>query len=234
VTAPDGPGADPWAPHLMLVTDRQLTGGRPLVDVVQAAVAGGVDAIQVREKDLPDGTLLALTRAIRQAVGAVAGKSSSPGRAVPVIVNGRPAVATSCGAGLHLPEGMPPPAVGSWPWRGRSTHGLAGTESAVREGVDYLVAGTVFATASKPGAPLLGMAGLHRIVAVAGSIPVLAIGGIIPTRVAPVILAGACGVAVQRAILQATDPEWAARSLRRAVDLALATLRDDAAPIGDG
>ncbi len=196
----------------MLVTDRHLAAPRELVDLVAAAAAGGVTLVQVREKDLPDDDLLALVQAIQRAAGDCA----------MVLVNGRPEIATAAGAGLHLPEAAPspqPPA-GGWPLWGRSVHRLERARRAVAEGVDYLLAGTLFATESKPGAMLLGLEGLREIVVAAGGTPVLAIGGITAETAGAAVRAGAAGVAVQRAILQAADPMRAARELRQALEAA--------------
>ena len=99
-------------PRLMLVTDRHAVGSRDLVQIVGAAVAGGVDAVQVREKDLADGELTALTGLVQRAVRARAA----------VLVNGRPEVAKSLGAGLHLPEDARVPVERDWPIWGRSVH----------------------------------------------------------------------------------------------------------------
>ena len=86
-------------PRLMLVTDRHAVGRRDLMQIVGAAVAGGVDAVQVREKGLPDDEFTALAKRVQRAV---------QGRAA-VLVNGRPGVAKSLGAGLHLPGDAPGP-----------------------------------------------------------------------------------------------------------------------------
>ena len=95
----------------MLVTDRRLTGENRLIEVVEQAVRGGVEAVQVREKDLPDEALERLVRAVVDAVGSRA----------QVIVNNRPHLAQALGIGLHLPEDAPRPE-GDWPIWGRSVH----------------------------------------------------------------------------------------------------------------
>jgi thiamine-phosphate pyrophosphorylase len=200
----------------MLVTDRALVAPGALVDVVTAAVAGGADLVQVREKDLPDEALLALALAIREAVG----------QRAKVVVNSRPAVARAAGVGLHLPEAAPLPPTSDgpgegWPLWGRSVHDPASAAAAVEEGTDYLVAGPLFETTSHPGAPPLGSDGVRRIVVAAGTVPVLAIGGITPDRVAAAVAAGASGVAVRSDVLGAADPQRAAGELRAAIDKAL-------------
>ena len=92
----------------MLVTDRRLVPAGALPQIVAAAVRGGVDVVQVREKDLDDDALLALTQEIVAAVDAVHGVGAVGAKAR-IVVNGRPAVARAAGAGLHLPEADPAP-----------------------------------------------------------------------------------------------------------------------------
>ena len=214
--APAGLRGRPW---LMLVTDRRLAASMDLITLVAQAVAGGVDLVQVREKDLPDAELLRLTRAILEAAGGRAG----------VVVNGRPEVARQAGAGLHLPEAAPLPPDPPPLW-GRSVHSPAQAALAVRARPAYLVAGPVFPTDSKPGARPLGPEGLQAIVRAAAGIPVLAIGGLEPPRVASVLGVGAAGVAVRGAILKASDPRGAARKLRVALDAAARSLAPAASP----
>jgi thiazole tautomerase (transcriptional regulator TenI) len=101
---------------------------------------------------------------------------------------------------------------------GRSVHSPEG--AAASSGVDYVLAGHVYSTASKPGKPPLGLEGLARIVAVAPC-PVIAIGGITSERVAEVLHAGAYGIAVIGAIAEAADPYLALKELRAAVESVL-------------
>ena len=99
-------------------------------------------------------------------------------------------------------------------WIGRSVHDLAEAEAARTEGADYLVVGPVFATASHPGRAPLGLATLQRIVAAAGELPVIAIGGITADRVREVRTSGAYGVAAIRALWDDAEPAEAARRMR--------------------
>lgn len=188
----------------MLVTDRHLVGEARLVDTVVRAVAGGVDAVQLRERDLDDAAYLGLARRLQAALGERA----------TLLVNGRPHVARALGAGLHLPEAAPSPPPGPWPLWGRAVHSPGAAATAAAEGAGYLLAGPVFATASKPGAIPLGLAGFRQVVAAAGGVPVLAIGGVVAAGVRALRAAGAAGVAVRGAILTAPDPTEAARRLR--------------------
>ena len=193
-------------PRLMLVTDRRTVGRRDLVEIVRAAVAGGVDAVQVREKDLPDDELTALAERVRRAI---------EGRAA-VLVNGRPGVARLLGAGLHLPGDAPAPAQRDWPLWGRSVHSPGEALRRAEEAPDYLLVGSVYPTDSKPGHPGGGLGLVEATARAVAPLPVLAIGGIDATNAAPVIAAGAAGVAVRGAILDAPDPERTARAIHAA------------------
>jgi len=198
-------------PLLMLVTDRRRS-RLPLTEAVGRAVAGGVDLVQVREKDLPAADLLGLVKALREVVA---------GRAR-LLVNDRVDVALAAGAdGVHLPEkGLPPRAarqlLGPDRILGRSAHDPAGLDWAA---LDYLLVGTVFASPSHPG---LQAAGTERVKEFAGRspIPVLGIGGITAANCAEVLAAGAVGVAVISAVLDSDDPEGAARRLKAALQAA--------------
>jgi thiamine-phosphate pyrophosphorylase len=193
----------------MLVTDRQRA-QFALPDLASRVVAGGVDAIQIREKDLDTADLLTLVESVKETVGGQAA----------VLVNGNLEVARRAGVGLHVPESGVAPAIaraelGSNALIGRSVHSVPGVDHA--DGADYLVAGHVFPTASHPDSPPLGLDGLRAIIA-ASRRPVLAIGGIDEANVDAVMRTSAHGVAVISAINNADDPEWAARGLRRRID----------------
>jgi len=193
------PPAPPW---LCLITDRRRLGtgrGRPpsewdatLLTQVSAAARAGVPLVIVREHDLEARALAGLVRAVRAGVR---------GSAMRVLVNDRLDVALATGAeGVHLREGsvaahdvraLTPPGF----LIGRSVHDVEGARHAGP--VDYLLAGTVLETVSKPDTTQwLGLAGLSAVVA-AATVPVLAIGGIASAdEVRQVRSAGAAGVGV--------------------------------------
>ena len=137
-----------------------------------------------------------------------------------LIVNDRADVAAAVGAaGVHLPRRGLEPAdargiVGADAWVGASVSSSEEAAAAVRDGADYLVAGSVFATDSHPGAEPIGLARLSEI-ASAVDVPVIAIGGITADRVDSVRDAGAWGVAVIRAVWDADDRAAAVRELLR-------------------
>jgi thiamine-phosphate pyrophosphorylase len=164
-----------------------------LVDFVSGACRAGVDLIQIRERDLDAGEL---TRLVKQCVAAANGTSTS------IVVNDRLDVALSAGAhGVHLRgdsieaervrELAPPGFI-----VGRSVHGVEEAANVKRAGgVDYLLFGTMFPTASKhPSHPLATMTGLAATCALV-SIPVLAIGGITAERAEDTVRMGAAGIA---------------------------------------
>jgi thiamine-phosphate pyrophosphorylase len=175
------------------ITDRGALGGvGPLVDNIARAAAAGVEMIQVRERDLADGPLLAL---VRRAVEIAAPLG------VKVLVNGRPDLALAGRAqGVHLPAGSIAPAR----WRelvaadflvGVSCHSVEDVREAAREGAGFAVLGPVFPTASKAAyGPPLGLAVL-REAARAVAIPVFALGGVTERNAPDCIEAGAAGVA---------------------------------------
>jgi thiamine-phosphate pyrophosphorylase len=203
-------------PILCLVTDRSLarTG---LPDAVGAAVAGGADWIQLRERDLDDAALLALARRTIAAARAAAG-----GRRVRVLVNRRVDVALASDAdGVHLGDGALPIGVVRTLLDPDATIGLAAhapaeVRAAAQAGASYVHLAPIFAPLSKPAdrAPL----GLAALADCADALPVIAQGGIDAGNAAEAVRAGAAGVAVTGAILGAVDPEHAARALRAALD----------------
>jgi thiamine-phosphate pyrophosphorylase len=203
---------EPRVFRLMLVTDRTLVPVERLPDAVDAAIRGGVDAVQLREKDLPIDALAAIGRRLKEA---------TRGRAA-LIVNGPVEVARACDAdGVHLPEAAPMPDDDDRPGLlvGRSVHSLPAARSAEAEGCDYIVAGTVYPSRSHPGG---AAAGLDLISTLGRTLrlPVIAIGGITVANAGDALRAGAHGVAVISAILGAPDPCAGARALRAAIEAA--------------
>ena len=200
-------------PALCLVTDRSVCPADELPGRVAAAIAGGVDVVQLRDKDLPGGPLLELAAALR---------SVCAGRAL-LLVNERVDVAHAAGAaGVQLGESaMPTPqaraVIGNAAVIGRSVHSAAGARQAAAAGADFLLVGAMFATRSHPGAEPSGPELLRQISAAGVNAPLLAIGGITADNVAAVLDAGASGAAVITSILGSSDPESAARRLKSAM-----------------
>ena len=180
-------------PVVCLITDRARVGGADgIVDRVRWAARAGVHLVQVRERDLDGGPLTVL---VRRCVEAVHGSGAR------VLVNDRLDVALAAGAhGVHLrADSMPARAVRTCCppgfLIGRSVHARdEAIEAVAAGGLDYLLFGTVFPTASKPGRAATGMSVLADVVA-ATSIPVLAVGGVTTDNVSDVAAAGAAGFA---------------------------------------
>jgi thiamine-phosphate diphosphorylase len=195
-------------PTLMLVTDRKTAGGDDaLVAKVRDAVAGGVNVVQVRAKEIGPMEQVALAERVREAIA---------GRAL-LIVNGWSQVAEAVNAdGVHLPEDAPATTIGSGLLVGRSVHTVESARRAEAEGADYIIAGPIYETPTHPGANGAGVELVADVVA-AVSVPVIAIGGIDAEHVRDVMAAGASGIAVVSAVLGADDAEAAARALRDAL-----------------
>jgi thiamine-phosphate diphosphorylase len=171
-------------PVLMMVTPL----GPKLAERVAAACAGGVGQVQLRDKAARRDDL----RAAARELAALA----------PLVINGEAELAGELGVGVHWPEGAW--RVASVSLQGCSVHSVDAARAAVDWGADYLVAGTVFASASHPGEPAAGLAFLAQVCA-AVRVPVLAIGGVTPANLADCLRAGAAGVAVLSP-LQGADP----------------------------
>ena len=200
-------------PCLCLVTDQSVCPPEQLPARVAAAVAGGVDLVQLRDKELPGGALLALASRLRPVM---------PPHAR-LLVNERADVALAANAdGVQLGEAALPtesvrPIIGVDALIGRSVHSVAGAVSAAASGADFLLVGTMFATSSHPGAEPAGPDLLRRIAAAGVPLPMLAIGGVNAGNAPAVMDAGAHGVAVITGILASPDPAAAARRLKAAI-----------------
>jgi len=225
------------APRLLAISDRRALAGDPaaragaavrgtgaidpgehgsapaalLEPWLRRLAAAGVDAVQLREKDLDDADLYALARRACTLLPPPAA----------LLINGRPDVALAAGAdGVHLPAaGLPAEAVRRC-WGGRlaigvSTHAPEEVEAARRAGADYVVFGPVYPTPSKArhGAPA-GLDGLRRAAAV--GIPVLALGGVTAERLPELAAAGAAGAAGIRCFLEAASAQRMVRAAARA------------------
>lgn len=206
-------------PRLILVTDRHRARMSLPALAVRAAV-GGVDAIQIREKDLSDDEYERLVHSVVEA---------APSQ-MRVVVNSRPEIAARCGADIHFSENMfqvIDDVFRDARLTSRSLHSPVPDEQG--PAVDYLLAGHLFPTSSKSGSPPLGAKSFRRIVASA-AVPVLAIGGITAANVDQAFQAGAYGVAVVSAINDAEHPELAARAIRISLEEAMTKQRDTTAP----
>jgi thiamine-phosphate pyrophosphorylase len=217
--------------RLYLVTDPHMGGHRMIYETVRLAVAGGVTMVQLRGPDVPGGDLVAEARALKNLLTPLG---------IPLIINDRIDVALASDAdGVHIGQDDISPNDARYMLGSDKLIGFSvGTPEqwdmsrSSLHTVDYLGTGPVFGTATKSdaGRPI-GVDGLAWIIERAKvprptpeglrSLPVVAIGGIGADNAASVMAAKADGIAVVSAIMAATDPEVAARNLRRIVDGAL-------------
>jgi thiamine-phosphate pyrophosphorylase len=182
-----------------------------LGEFADAVLGAGVDLVQLRDKQTEAGPLLAAAAVL---------KAAADRHGALFAVNDRADVALAAGADvLHLgQDDLPLPwarrILGDDVLLGRSTHDPGQAARAAAEPWDYLVAGPVWATATKPGRPATGTALLEAVAALDPPQPWFAIGGIDLDNLDQVTAAGATRVVVVRAITTAPDPAFAARTLR--------------------
>lgn len=195
---------------LYLVTDRSLAGGKPVEEIVRAAVAGGVTMVQLREKDIPTRDFID---------EAIALKAALSGTGVPLIINDRVDVALAADAdGVHIGQSdMPYEAarslMGPEKIIGLSVENMDQVLLANSLDVDYIGVSPVFATPTKTDtAAPFGLEGLAEAVRKSGH-PAVAIGGMNAKTAADVIAAGADGIAVVSAIMASEDPRSSAAEL---------------------
>jgi len=196
--------------NLYLITDRhQIPAGHTLSSTIEAALLGGVKAVQLREKDLSATELLPLAQELRTLTRQYGAR---------LLINNQVDVALAVGAdGVHL-GGHSRPAevvrrqVGTEMLIGVSTHSREELRTACEQGVDFVTFGPVYATPSKAayGAPQ----GLNVLAEACRNcpLPIFALGGITPERAVEVRAAGAHGIALISAIIAATSPEFAAKA----------------------
>ncbi len=189
--------------RLYLITDARSD----LEPFLEAAVRGGADIVQIREKSLADGEFLAALQRAREVTRRLG---------VPLVVNDRPDLARLAEADyVHVGQDDVPVeaarlfGVGV----GQSTHAPGELDAT---SADYAGVGPVFETPTKEGRPAVGLEYV-RYAAANARVPWFAIGGIDDSTVADVVAAGARRIAVVRAIGDAADPERAAAALRRAL-----------------
>lgn len=191
---------------VVVLTSSGLVPGRGHLDVVEGAIRGGADVVQLRAPELSDEDLLPLAHTLSRACG---------WSTALCVVNDRVSVAAEAGCGAHV--GQKDDVVGArsvlgpGPVLGVSVSTPDEAEEAKRSGADYLGV-TVWATATKPGARAVGLDGLTAV-ARATSLPVVGIGGVTSANATEILAAGAAGVAVVSAVGAADDMEAATREL---------------------
>jgi thiamine-phosphate pyrophosphorylase len=200
---------------LYLVTDRGLARGRSTLEIVKAAVQGGVTCVQLREKKCSTLEFIEQARTVKDFLKA---------RGVPLVINDRVDVALAVEAdGVHLGQTDMPLAIakkilGGSMFIGISAESLEDALEAEKGGADYLGVSPIYGTPTKTDtAAALGLEGLREIKK-AVNIPLVGIGGLNPGNAPEVIRNGADGVAVVSAIVAADDPGQAAAELKRIID----------------
>lgn len=207
---------------LVLITDRKIC-KQPLIDTVRFAIKGGVDTVQLREKDLSSNELFKLASDLKEITTELnAG----------LIINDRPDIMLAVGAdGTHIGKRSMPikevrKIIGDKKLIGFSAHNLQEAEHAQNEGADYISISPVFATSSKKGINVnqkqaqpepIGPEAIKKIKKTVHC-PVIALGGINEDNIDKVLENGADGVAVVSSILLAPDPFLAARRLSKKLE----------------
>lgn len=200
---------------LYLITDRTcLPPGRTLVEAVEAALAGGVRAVQLREKDLSAAQLYPLALALRERTARYGAH---------LLINDRLDLALAVEAdGVHLGQHSLPTSVarkilGPSYLIGISTHDRRQIHAAQENGADFVTFGPVFATPSKARfGPPQGIEAV-RCACASSPLPVFGLGGIDLHNVSQVLCSGVQGVALIRAVLAASDPAAAACNLLKTI-----------------
>jgi thiamine-phosphate pyrophosphorylase len=198
--------------HLYLCTpDRPDLG-----EFVTACIEGGVDVVQLREKHLEARPLLKRATLVAEACRR---------QGVPFLLNDRPDLARAAGAdGVHVGQDDVPVAVareilGPDAIVGLSTHGPNDLAGAAEEDVDYISAGPVEPTPTKPGRPGTGL-GYVTLASERSSVPVFVTGGVTPEKIPALAAARVRHYVVVRYLTEAADPRAAAQALRSAIDRA--------------
>jgi thiamine-phosphate pyrophosphorylase len=199
--------------HLYLILE--ASGHGNTLDLVGRALDGGVDMVQLRDKHADDERLVTTGRALAD----LCVRSGTL-----FCVNDRPEVALACGAdAVHVGQEDEPVAsvrrtVGLELLIGLSTHTPEQFDAGLLSGADYLSAGPVHATPTKPGRPATGLELVAHAAAAGAKTPFFAIGGIDVATAPAVLDSGATRIAVVRAIRDARDPGAAAAELRALLD----------------
>ncbi|MEN6460156.1 MAG: thiamine phosphate synthase [Syntrophomonas sp.] len=192
---------------LYLITNRKLVADGHFLSVIEQAIAGGIDAIILREKDLPGDILLNIAVKIKKII------AGQPAR---LIINNDLEVAKAVQAdGYHtnFDKFMEQPSVFDGN-NGVSVHNLDEAMQAEKNGASYLLASHIFATDCKKGVKPKGLQ-LIKDIKDNVNIPVIALGGISPKNSDQVLAAGADGIAVMSYIMQSSNPFEATKKFKK-------------------
>ena len=204
--------------RLYLVTDEKACLGRDLIKITEAAVKGGVDLVQLREKDLDEKEFIEKALRLKQMLDRYH---------VPLIINDNLNVAKACGAaGIHVgnSDRSPVEIRKEWPAHhmiGYSIEEESQATSAAAHHADYLGISPVYATPTKTDTVIeWGLDGVRKIRSLCSK-PLVAIGGIKSDNAFAIMSAGADCLAVVSAICSAPDPARAAETIRMEIERAL-------------
>jgi thiamine-phosphate pyrophosphorylase len=195
---------------LYAITGENYHPGRSMLEVMEAAIAGGADIVQLRAKDAPKEEVLEKARGMRELTLA---------HGVPFIVNDYPEIAHAVRAdGVHIGQEDLSVAearalLGADAIIGVSTHSIEQARAAERSGADYIGVGPVYPTGTKPGRQAVTLEYVRQVAAEI-RIPWVAIGGIDLQNVDDVLSAGASSICAVSAIVGSDNPEAAARAFR--------------------
>jgi thiamine-phosphate pyrophosphorylase len=196
------------------------TPDRPdLAEFVAACIEGGVDVVQLRDKELEARPLLARARIVSEVCRTCG---------VPFVLNDRPDLALEVGAdGVHVgqedvPVSLARRILGPDAIVGLSTHQPEDLEAAIEEDVTYLSAGPVEPTPTKPGRAGTGL-DYVSLASARAKVPVFVTGGVTPDKIQALVEAGVRHFVVVRYLTQAGDPQRAARDLREQIDRAFSS-----------
>jgi thiamine-phosphate pyrophosphorylase len=199
---------------LYFIVDRALAGRRNVEQIVRDALAGGVTAIQLREKHMSTKPLIAWANKLKAIVSEFG---------IPLIINDRIDVAVAVDAdGVHLGQDDAPIDVarkllGADKIIGLSAHTRKEALDAEKTGADYIGVGTVFSTSSKKDIQkIIGTSGLNRIRKNV-SLPMVAIGGVNENNLTQVMKTGVDGVAIISAIMNSSNPKQTCLALRSVI-----------------
>lgn len=193
---------------LYVITNQDISRGKNNLEVVKAAIAGGADIIQLREKQISTRRVVEMGQQI---------KKFTNSRDIPLIINDRVDIALAIDAdGVHLgqddlPISMARELIGEDKILGISTHSLKQAKEAEAKGADYIGVGPVFPTSTKPDYSPVGLELVEKV-SQEIEIPFVAIGGIKLDNVRKVIKAGAKRIAVVSGVVAADDVRQAAKS----------------------
>lgn len=195
----------PKPPFLCLITDRNKTCGRPITDIVKYAVDGGVNIVQIREKDLSDDELYELTFKIKNIIQ----------KQAILIINSNLKIALSSGAdGLHLSENadLPKTFNNNQMILSKALHSSKINSVKDTKLIDLLVIGNIYQTSTHPNRKPKGIKIISELKNKT-KIPYIGIGGINESNIEPIINNGAHGIAVISEILESQNPKITSKNI---------------------